>query len=143
LPTTGLLVGLAVVARDFGMSQGETAWISTAISLSSGSFLLLGGRLADLYGRKLILVISFTISAVGSIIAGVAKSKYKTIPPNVNLIQDTCSSWRGDFRVSLRQVRFLLLSGSWERIMDLGDARTESLRRIPLEIQLARHSGWF
>src|SRR5271170_3088165 len=80
LPATGLLVGLAVVARDFGMSQGETAWISTAISLSSGSFLLLGGRLADLYGRKLILVISFAISAIGSILAGVAKSKYLQPP---------------------------------------------------------------
>ena len=78
--TTGLLVGLAVVARDFGMSQGETAWISTAISLSSGSFLLLGGRLADLYGRKLILVISFAISAIGSILAGVAQSKYLQTP---------------------------------------------------------------
>lgn len=71
-----MLVGLAVVARDFDMSQGETAWISTAISLSSGSFLLLGGRLADLYGRKLVLVSSFTISAIWSIIAGFAKSKY-------------------------------------------------------------------
>jgi len=80
LPATGLLVGLAVVARDFGMSQGETAWISTAISLSSGSFLLLGGRLADLYGRKLILVISFAISAIGSILAGVAQSKYLQLP---------------------------------------------------------------
>ena len=58
------------------MSQGETAWISTAISLSSGSFLLLGGRLADLYGRKLILVCSFSLSAIWSIIGGFAKSKY-------------------------------------------------------------------
>jgi MFS family permease len=57
------------------MSQGEIAWISTAISLSSGSFLLLGGRLADLYGRKLVLVSSFSLSAVWSIIAGLAKSK--------------------------------------------------------------------
>jgi MFS family permease len=70
-----LLVGLAVVAKDFGMSQGETAWISTAISLSSGSFLLLGGRLADLYGRKIMLLCSFTLAAIWSIIAGVARNK--------------------------------------------------------------------
>ena len=72
-------MGLAVVARDFGMSQGETAWISTAISLSSGSFLLLGGRLADIYGRKLILVCAFSLSAIWSIVAGFSKSKY--LPP--------------------------------------------------------------
>ena len=70
------MVGLAVVAKDFGMSQGETAWISTSISLSSGSFLLLGGRLADLYGRKIILMSAFTLAAIWSIIAGFAKNKY-------------------------------------------------------------------
>lgn len=64
-----------MVARDFGMSQGETAWVSTALSLSSGSFLLLGGRLADIYGRKRILIASFTWSAIWSIIGGFAKSK--------------------------------------------------------------------
>lgn len=139
LPATGLLVGLAVVARDFDMSQGETAWISTAISLSSGSFLLLGGRLADLYGRKLILVISFTISAIGSIIAGLAKSKYKTIPQKLNLMQGTCFLWREDFKDWLRLVQFPRLLVSWERITDLGDARIESLRRFPPGIQSARH----
>jgi len=76
LPSTALFAGLAVAARDFGLSQGETAWISTAISLSSGSFLLLGGRLADLYGRKLILIISFLISAVWSIVAGFSHNRY-------------------------------------------------------------------
>lgn len=76
LPSTSILVGLAVVARDFDLAQGETAWIMTAVMLSSGSFLLLGGRLADLYGRKLILVISFLVSAIWSIIAGFSHSKY-------------------------------------------------------------------
>jgi MFS family permease len=76
LPSTSILVGLAVVARDFDLAQGETAWIMTAVMLSSGSFLLLGGRLADLYGRKLILVISFLLSAIWSIIAGFSHDKY-------------------------------------------------------------------
>ena len=80
LPASSLLVGLAVIARDFGMSQGETAWIQTAVSLSSGSFLLLGGRLADLYGRKLLLVSSFTLAAIWSIVAGFAKNKYSPVP---------------------------------------------------------------
>jgi MFS family permease len=73
------------------MSQGETAWISTAISLSSGSFLLLGGRLADLYGRKLVLVSSFALSAIWSIVAGFAKSKF--MPASSLLIPDTYFSW--------------------------------------------------
>ena len=64
------------------MSQGETAWISTAVSLVSGSFLLLGGRLADLYGRKLVLVTSFTLAAIWSIVAGFAHNKYFPLLPN-------------------------------------------------------------
>lgn len=75
MPSASLLVGLAVVAQDFGMSQGETAWISTAISLSSGSFLLLGGRLADIYGRKMMLMGSYTLAAIWSIVAGFAQNK--------------------------------------------------------------------
>jgi MFS family permease len=94
LPSASLLVGLAVVARDFGMSQGETAWISTAITLSSGSFLLLGGRLADLYGRKLVLVSSFTLSAVWSLIAGFAQSKFLTLNPLIfTNVQDIYFLW--------------------------------------------------
>lgn len=95
-------MGLAVVAKDFGMSQGETAWISTAISLSSGSFLLLGGRLADLYGRKIMLMSAFTLAAIWSIIAGFARNKY---PPDYThpqaramLMVGTCFSWLGGCR---------------------------------------------
>ena len=84
LPSASLLVGLAVVARDFNMSQGETGWISTALTLSAGSFLLLGGRLADLYGRKLVLVFSFTLSAIWSIIGGFAQSKHVSPFPLTN-----------------------------------------------------------
>lgn len=76
LPASSITVGLAVVAQDFNMSQGETGWISTALSLSTGSSLLLCGRLADLYGRKLVLISSFTLSAISSIVAGFAESKY-------------------------------------------------------------------
>jgi MFS family permease len=46
------------------------------MSLASGSFLLLAGRLADLYGRKLILIISFLISAISSIVIGFSHTKY-------------------------------------------------------------------
>jgi MFS family permease len=75
MPSSSLLVGLTIVAQDFAMSQGETAWINTAGSLSSGSFLLLGGRLADIYGRKKVLVASYALSAIWSIIGGFAKNK--------------------------------------------------------------------
>jgi MFS family permease len=75
MPSSALQVGLALVARDFGMTQGETAWILTAGTISSGSFLLLGGRLSDLYGRKKLLVGSYAYCCIWSIIAGFAHNK--------------------------------------------------------------------
>ena len=82
------------------MSQGETAWISTAVSLVSGSFLLLGGRLADLYGRKLVLVSSFTLAAIWSIVAGFAHNKYFPFSRDTetNMGIGICFLWREGFR---------------------------------------------
>lgn len=41
------------VGRDLGMSNAEITWLSAASSLAAGSFLLLFGKLADLFGRRL------------------------------------------------------------------------------------------
>ena len=57
------------------MAQAETSWVSSAVLTSSGSFLLLGGRLADIYGRKKVLVLSYFILAVWSFVAGFAQNK--------------------------------------------------------------------
>jgi MFS family permease len=72
-----VLVGLDITARDLGMTQGEIAWIPAAMSLTSGSFLLLGGRLADLYGRKRMLSWSMLAFTIWSLIASFATEKYE------------------------------------------------------------------
>jgi MFS family permease len=45
---------MPVMAKDLNMSNDAIPWIISAFALSSGCLLLLFGRLADLYGRKLI-----------------------------------------------------------------------------------------
>jgi hypothetical protein len=71
-----VLVGLEITARELGMSQGEIAWIPSAMSLSGGSFLLLGGRLADLYGRKRLLTWCSVGFTIWTLIASFATEKY-------------------------------------------------------------------
>jgi MFS family permease len=45
-------VALPSIQKAFSMSADNLQWIVTAYSLAFGGFLLLGGRAADLFGRK-------------------------------------------------------------------------------------------
>lgn len=76
LPSAALLVGMTRVAKDLDMAQAEISWIAFASLLISGSFLLFGGRLADMYGRKFLLVSCYLLAAVWSVIGGFAGNKY-------------------------------------------------------------------
>ncbi|KAL9107524.1 MAG: hypothetical protein Q9227_007626 [Pyrenula ochraceoflavens] len=54
----------AYIAQDLHMNQSEVTWLNAASSLTAGSFLLLFGKLADLFGRRPIFIgsmASFTI----------------------------------------------------------------------------------
>ena len=55
-----------------GFSDGDRQWIVTAYALAFGSLLLLGGRLADLVGRKRIFLIGLAGFAVASAVGGAA-----------------------------------------------------------------------
>src|SRR4051794_24777503 len=60
--------------RDLGFSVNNRQWIVTAYALSFGSLLLLGGRLADLFGRKWTFVIGLLGFALASAFGGAAQS---------------------------------------------------------------------
>jgi len=51
---TSVSAAMPVMARGLNMSSDVIPWIISAFALSSGCLLLLFGRLADLYGRKLV-----------------------------------------------------------------------------------------
>jgi len=62
-------VALPAIQRAFSMSQDSLQWIVTAYSLTFGGFLLLGGRNADLFGRRrtfLMGITAFTLASLGS-----------------------------------------------------------------------------
>ncbi len=66
-------VALPTIQRELGMAPAELQWIVTGYSLTFGSLLLAGGRLADLLGRRRLLVVGLVLFAVASLAAGLAQ----------------------------------------------------------------------
>jgi EmrB/QacA subfamily drug resistance transporter len=72
----GSIVNVALPAIKSGLhfSTAALQWVLTAYVLTNGGFLMLGGRLADLYGRRLILIIGITGFVACSLLIGLASS---------------------------------------------------------------------
>ncbi|HVG67754.1 MAG TPA: MFS transporter, partial [Gaiellales bacterium] len=61
LDTTVVNVALPSIREDLGFSEESLAWVVNAYLLTFGGFLLLGGRLGDLYGRRRLFLIGITL----------------------------------------------------------------------------------
>src|ERR1700739_3616153 len=68
-------VAFPSIQRALHFSQQNLQWVASGYLLTYGGFLLLGGRLADLLGRRRILVTGITVFAVCSLAAGLAHSE--------------------------------------------------------------------
>ncbi|GAA1354131.1 MFS transporter [Streptomyces beijiangensis] len=64
-----LNVALPVLGKDLGMSQAGLQWAVTAFALPSGGFLLLFGRIADLFGRRKLFLTGLAVFGTASLIA--------------------------------------------------------------------------
>jgi EmrB/QacA subfamily drug resistance transporter len=67
-------VALPTMQRDLRLSSSDLPWVVITYGLIFGGFLPLGGRAADLLGRRSVLVAGLTIFTVGSLGAGLAGS---------------------------------------------------------------------
>lgn len=67
-------VALPTIQRVFGMSISNLQWIVTAYTLTFGGFLLLGGRAADLFGRRRVFLIGIFMFTIASLISGLTQS---------------------------------------------------------------------
>jgi MFS family permease len=63
---------LPLVQEDLGMSPSALQWVVSAYALGFGGFLLLGGRLADLFNRKKLLIGWLLVFVVASSVGGIA-----------------------------------------------------------------------
>src|SRR5246500_1389993 len=67
-------VALPSIKTDLHFSQESLQWVITAYSIFFGGFLLLGGRLADLFGRRRLFMAGLTLFTVSSLLNGLAWS---------------------------------------------------------------------
>ncbi|TGA95954.1 DHA2 family efflux MFS transporter permease subunit [Streptomyces sp. MZ04] len=74
LDATIVNIALPSAQQDLGFSDGNRQWIVTAYALAFGSLLLLGGRIADLVGRKAVFLAGLAGFALASALGGAATS---------------------------------------------------------------------
>jgi EmrB/QacA subfamily drug resistance transporter len=74
LDATIVNIALPSAQKDLGFSNDARQWVVTAYALAFGSLLLLGGRIADLFGRKRTLLVGLAGFAIASAVGGAATS---------------------------------------------------------------------
>jgi len=76
-------VALPSIKDDLGFSQENLQWVISAYALVFGGFLLLGGRAADVLGRRRIFLLGIVVFTVSSLLAGLAWSEASLIGARV------------------------------------------------------------
>jgi EmrB/QacA subfamily drug resistance transporter len=67
-------VAIPSIEEDLGISELTAQWTITAYAITFGGFLLLGGRMADLLGRRRIFVVGLILFTLASLACGLANS---------------------------------------------------------------------
>ena len=68
-------IALPSIGTALHFSQADLSWVVNAYTLTFGGFLLLGGRLADLMGRRRMFMVGLGIFSVASLLGGLAQSE--------------------------------------------------------------------
>ncbi len=68
-------VALPSIGRDLEISQDNLSWVVNAYVLAFGGFLLLGGRMADLIGRRTVFMAGLVLFAFASLLGGLASNE--------------------------------------------------------------------
>jgi EmrB/QacA subfamily drug resistance transporter len=68
-------IALPSIGRALSFSQDDLSWVVNAYTLTFGGFLLLGGRLADLMGRRKMFMLGLVVFSLASLLGGLAQSE--------------------------------------------------------------------
>ena len=75
LDTTIVNVALPSIREDLGFSEASLAWVVNAYLLTFGGFMLLGGRLGDLFGHRRLFIAGIALFTAASLACGLAESQ--------------------------------------------------------------------
>lgn len=79
LDATIVNVALPAVQRDLNLSDNGLQWIVNAYTLAFGGFLLLGGRLGDIFGQKRVFLAGVVVFTLASLLNGLATNEAQLI----------------------------------------------------------------
>jgi EmrB/QacA subfamily drug resistance transporter len=119
-------VALPSIRSDLGFSVQSLQWVLSAYLLTYGGFMLLGGRMADLLGRRRVLLTGTTIFGISSLTAGVASSEAMLIA--ARLVQGVGAAMMIPAALSLLTTTFSSGTernkalGAWGAMAGLGSA---------------------
>ncbi len=74
LDNTVVNVALPSIQRDLGVGLSELEWVVSGYALTFAALMLIGGKLADAYGRRLVFVTGIAIFTLASLACGLASS---------------------------------------------------------------------
>ena len=75
LDVTIVNVALPSIKKDLGFSETSLAWVVNAYLLTYGGFLLLGGRLGDLFGHRRLFLSGITLFTLASLVCGLSTTQ--------------------------------------------------------------------
>src|SRR5437868_2720560 len=75
LDATIVNVALPSIRDDLGFSETSLAWVVNAYLLTYGGFLLLGGRLGDLFGHRRLFLAGISLFTLASLVCGLSTAK--------------------------------------------------------------------
>ena len=113
LDATIVNVALPSVQADLGFSDDTRGWVVTAYLLAFGSLLLLGGRLADAYGRKTVFIVGLVGFAIASAVGGAA--------PNIETLI-TARAGQGGFAAVMAPAALSLITVIFTDLKELNKA---------------------
>jgi EmrB/QacA subfamily drug resistance transporter len=83
LDNTVVNVALPSIESDLAADLSELQWIVTGYALTFAALMLVGGKIADAYGRRLIFVVGIVVFTVASLLCGLASSSEMLIGARV------------------------------------------------------------
>src|SRR3954452_24578446 len=75
LDATIVNVALPSIKADLGFTDSSLAWVADAYPLTFGGFMLLGGRVGDIFGARRIFLVGLTLFTLASLACGLANSE--------------------------------------------------------------------
>ena len=74
LDVTVVAISLPLMGADLGLDRETVTWVVSAYTLTFGGLMLLGGRIADLIGPKMMVMLGLAVFTVASLITGAAQN---------------------------------------------------------------------